>query len=303
MKALLLILVLLSATSTALAEAPQEMRVGRFIMGFYANSITELASRGDIEVSLNFWAKDILAEEAVKQQLQITETQAILFDSMQEMHDAANRGEIDLIVAPPLMIVRNFNPQELEDGFTGVMEVGKTDDILLVARKDKQIRSVADLRGKHFIMPNNDEMVEAFIDNLFLKQLKIGYKKALGTVESEKKASRIILDIYFNKADAGIVYRNAFSVMSELNPDIQEQLIIIDSYPTKTRNFSYFINHYPYRKEIIDIMMKTINDSPRVKQILEVFKTQTTAACTVEELQPYIEFEKEYQALKRKLKQ
>lgn len=297
-----LFLCILIGGAASEADEP-ELRPTRFIMGFYANSITELATRRDIEVSLNFWAKDILQEQASKKMLQVTEAKAVLFDNMQEMRAAAKRGEVDLIVAPPLMIVRNFNRDELEDGFTGMLQDGKPDDILLVARKDKHLNSVSDLRGKHFVMPDNDEMVEAFIDDLFLQKLKLGYRKALATVDIEKKASRIMLDIYFNKADAGIVYRNAYEVVTELNPDVMDKIAIIDSHPTKSRNFSYFVNHYPYSKELQEIMTTAGNQSARGKQILEVFKTQTIVPCKVEELNAYAEFETKYQNLKHRLKQ
>lgn len=294
----------LGALSGNLAWADeQQMRVARFRMGFYATSITERASRSDIEVSMNFWARDLLAEQAIKHKLQITDTQAILYDDIQEMRDAVKRGELDLIVAPPLMIVRNFNRDVLQDGFTGMLQDGKPDDILIVARKDKQINSVSDLRGKHFVIPDNDEMAEALIDSLFLQRLKIDYRQALGAVDFEKKVSRIMLDIYFNKADAGIVYRGAYETVTELNPEVLDKVVVIESYPNKSRNFSYFVNHYPYAKEIEQIMTTVINQSARAKQILEAFKTETTVPCKVEELEPYIKFDSEYQELRRRFKQ
>ncbi len=276
---------------------------GRFYLGFYGHSISEVASRSDIEVSMNFWTKDLLAEESRKININLTEIKAILYDSMQEMREAMLRGELDMIVGPPLLISQYFKREELTDGFTGMLEGKREDNILLIARNTNTITGVKDLKGKRLLVLEDDEFSEIFIDTLFLKQFNTSYKKVAASVEQQIKASRVVLDIYFNKADAGVVYRNSYEVMIELNPDIANTTKIIAEYPMKSKNFGYFIKGYPYAETMSKMAVNVLTKNSRSKQILEVFKTSELGYCSVQELDSFDNYYNEYKKLKKRARQ
>lgn len=273
---------------------------GRFHLGFYGHSISEMASRSDIEVSMNFWTKDLLAEESRKININLTEIKAILYDSMQEMREAMLRGELDMIVGPPLLISQYFKREELADGFTGMLEGKREDNILLIARNTQNITNIKDLKGKRLLVLEDDEFSEIFIDTLFLKQFNSSYKKIASSVEQQIKASRVVLDIYFNKADAGVVYRNSYEVMIELNPDIANATKIIAEYPMKSKNFGYFIKGYPYAETMSKMAVNLFSKNSRSKQILEVFKTSELGYCSVQDLDSFDNYYNEYKKLKKR---
>ena len=293
---------LLQCWLISLCVANEPMRQGRMVMGFYAHSITENASLSDIEVSLNFWAKDLIAEESHKMHLNFVESRAVLFDTMPEMHQAVLRGELDMIIAPPLAIMREFKREELEDGFTGMLADNQPDNLYLVVRSDKNITGIKDLSGKRLLLPEDDELAEVFIDTLFLKQFKTNYKAKIASVQKQTKGSRILLDIYFNKADVGVIYRNAYDVMVELNPDIARTVLVLEKLPIKNKNFSYFVKGYPYAHELSTMAIKSFRESARAKQILEVFRTPELNYCPLSELDFYEQFYTDYLRLKKGLK-
>lgn len=272
---------------------------GRFHLGFYGHSISEVASRSDIEVSMNFWTKDLLAEESRKININLTEIKAILYDSMQEMREAMLKGELDMIVGPPLLISKYFKREELADGFTGMLEGKRDDNILLIARNTHNISDIKDLKGKRLLVLEDDEFSEIFIDTLFLKQFNTSYKKIASSVEQQIKASRVVLDIYFNKADAGVVYRNSYEVMIELNPDIANATKIIAEYPMKSKNFGYFVKGYPYAETMSKMAVNLFSKNSRSKQILEVFKTSELGYCSVQDLDGFDNYYNEYKKLKK----
>lgn len=288
----------------AMADSPQANSKGkaRLIMGFYAHSVTEMASLSDIEVTLNFWVKEFMIEEARKIGIDVSESRAVLFDTISDMHDAMQRGELDMVIAPPLLLALNFKRDELEDGFTGMLVGNRPDALLFVGRADQGYQDVQALKGKKLALPEADEFAEMYLDSLFLKEFHRPVDQVAGSIEKQIKASRIVLDIYFNQVDAGIVYLNAYEVMVELNPDIAKQVIVISQYPIKARNFSYFVRGYPFAKEMSGLATGVFKNSVRSKQIMEVFKTPELTNCAVSELDAYEDFYHHYQELKAQFK-
>ena len=98
-------------------------------------------------------------------------------------------------------------------------------------------------------MIGNDELAEVFVDTLVLKDQHKSFKKMDMTLQFQKKTDRIVLDVYFDKADIGVAYKSAYDLMSEMNPDIKNKVKILEKYPIKARNFSFFRHDYPYIKE------------------------------------------------------
>lgn len=274
---------------------------GRLNMGFYASSISEQANRADIEVSLNFWAKDLLIVEAKKQNIDITSSSATLFNRIEELEQAFDRGELDMIVAPPLLIARYFKREKLGNGWMGVLADKKSDYLLLIARTDKNINSAKDLRGKRLTMQENDELADLFLDTEVLKALKKDYKDIGLTLQYQKKPNRIILDVFFDKADSAVIYKSTYDITTELNPDIKNKIKILAEYPVKSKNFSYFRFDYPFLKEL-NAASVNFNKSVRAQQILEVFKTPEIDYCKVEALDDFDKFYKDYLYLKQHVK-
>lgn len=284
------------------ASEPAVWAKTRLIMGIYSPSVTENASLSDVEVSMNFWAKDFMTEEARTIGIEITESRAALFDNMQDMHQAFQRGELDIVIGPPLTLSRYFKVSELQDGFTALVSDKKPESLLFIVRSDKPLQSISAFKGKHIALTDNDELAEMYLDSLFLQHVHQPVQRFVGQIDRQQKASRIVLDVYFNKVDGGLVYSNAFDVMADLNPDIANKIIVIEQYPIKSRNFSFFSNQYPYAKELSNLAAGAFQRSARAKQILEVFKASQITTCSVSELEAYEQFYQRYQLLKTQVK-
>ena len=199
-----------------------------------------------------------------------------------------------------MLIAKHFNRKDLGDGFVGVLEGKKPDRLLLITRIDKNINQIKDLRSKRLIINEDDELAEVFIDTLVLTELKLSYRD-IGLSIQHKKSNRSVLDVFFDKADAAVVYGSSYEIMTELNPNIKDTLNILAEYPIKGRNFSYFRHDYPLIKELNAVAM-AFNNSPRGKQILEVFRTQEIDYCNVNELDAFDQYYKNYLHLKQLVK-
>lgn len=275
-----------------------QQKEARLNMGFYFNSISEVANRTDIETSLNFWAQELFALEAKKHDFLIASSKAFIFERIEDMQESFDQGEIDLIIAPPLLISKYFKREKLSDGFVGVLEENKPEKLLLIARTDKNIHGVDDLPGKRLGLIDNDELADIFLDTLAFKELKKGYNDIGLTIQRQKKNNRIILDVFFNKTDAGVAYNSSYETMVELNPEIKNKITILEEFPVKGRNFSYFRHDYPISNLLIEVAVN-FSSNPRAKQILDLFKTPEVAYCKVSELDSYDNLYKDYLFLKK----
>ncbi len=271
----------------------------RLNIGYYFKTLNEFANRTDIEISLNFWTRELFDVEAKKHNFTITSaSHAFLFDSMEDLRDAFSNGQLDMILAPPLLINKYFKPEELGDGFVGVLAETQHEALILLARTDKNINTIKDIRGKRLAMINNDELAEVFIDTLVLKDQHKSYKKMNLSIQFQKKIDRIVLDVYFDKADIGVVFTSSYNLMVEMNPDIKNKVKILKEYPIKARNFSFFRHDYPYIKEFTEAGIDFPNMT-RGKQLLDVFKTSAIDYCKVEDLVVFKTFYNEYLQLKK----
>jgi phosphonate transport system substrate-binding protein len=273
----------------------------RLNMGYYANSITENANRTDVEISLNIWANELLQYEHKNNGFNISISKATLYDTMEDMRAAFDRGELDLINAPPLLISKYFKREELADGFIGVLPDHRQESIILIARDSLNIKNGKDLQGKRVEINENDQLAVIFLDSLMLNETHSSYKDGAVSILKQQKSDRIVLDVYFNKADAGVVYGSAYELMAELNPDIKNKVTIVKTYPIKARTFSYFRRDYPFINELHTGELKFIK-TVRGKQIMEVFRTPDIDYCTVDDLGPFEQLNKDYLALKKQAK-
>lgn len=262
-------------------------------LGIYYPPISDNVSRADVVVSFSLWVQEQANSVGVKA------ADVMLFDSIEEMSQAFDTGIINIISAPPLSIALHFNRENLADGFYGIRAPGKLNSVLLLARTDKNINSIKDLRGKRLIIPEHHELAEIFLDTLTLKNYHIPYKKLFSSIDILKKDKRIVLDLFFDKADVALVNEGAFELMKELNPQLNEKIKIIANYPTKSKSYAYVNKNYPFRQKIIDNYL-SMTMSVRGRQFLSLYQQDLLEACRVKELDAYDELVQEHQKLLKK---
>jgi hypothetical protein len=128
-----------------------------------------------------------------------------------------------------------------------------------------------------------------------LKNLKQASKQVFSEFVKTEDGNRMVLDLFFDKADIAVVYSSSFQTMAELNPQISDKLIIFYSYPIKSRNLTFFRKGYPYINDMREIA--TNLKTPRLQQIFDVFHTESIQPCSVNELSHYDELYREYKKL------
>lgn len=278
--------IFLTQASSALADAQV---TDQFRMGFYAPSLSDI-NRTDMQISLEYWAQEIASKQKLVKSAPVT-----IFSDIELMAQAIEHGELDMIVAPPLEMAIFFKRETLDDGFMSIQNENHQNSIIILVKKSNKINSAKDLNKKRLLIDKNDILSKVVLDNFLLKNLKQTAKQVFSNVIKAENGNRMVLDLFFDKADVAVVYSNAFQTMTELNPQIGEQLMALYSYPIKSRNLSFFRKGYPYNAEMREIA--TNLKTPRMQQIFEVFRTDFIEPCSVNELSSYDVLYREYKKL------
>jgi hypothetical protein len=293
----ILLVIFLNVLMSSVAFSEEALTGERFVMGVYYPSFKNLASRVDLEIGVNFWL------ENVNKTLNLQTANAKFYNDILEMRDAHQNGELDFVWAPPLLLAKHFNQTQLTDGFVGSPANGRDYGAVLLARKDKYSDKFTALKAKRLLVPENDELAKLFIDTITLKSYKRHFNQVFSDIVSKEKSSAIVLDLFFNRGDVGLVYKETYQLMLELNPEIAEQLTEIAMFSAKTPYFGYFSKSYPQQSR--DKIIKTVvalNQQPRAQQILNNLRLSNLVYCSIDELVPYLDLIAEYRLVNKGVK-
>ncbi len=261
-------------------------------IGFYLPVIRDVP-RKDVEVSLRFWIEELAAS------LNLTFKPIRFYDDLGELRQDMSAGTINYLVATSMGVAQHFSLKELSDGFGGYKAV--PDNLLLVVRGAAGIRRLADLSGKRVAMLDHDELSEVYLETLLLKTWGKPAASRLESVSREKRSSSLVHRLFFNQADAALIYRNAYETALALNPQVGQRLQVLKDYSFSGRSphIGLFSSHVSTEhREIITQGAMRLNETPRGRQVLEIYQADAIVVSTVRELAPFRELLGENRSLK-----
>lgn len=283
-------LCLLLTSLHLVSYAEETVSIPEIRMGFYYPAVYQIASRTEIILSLNIWAKEISNGIGVR----VADVQ--LFDDVHVMAKAFAKQEINFAVASPLTFALHFDRKTLAECFYGSRADNAQDAVLLIAQAKDNINSILDLQHKRLIMPENDELAAVFLNTLTLEASGKKAPQFFSEILLGAKTNRAILDVFFNKADAAIAMQASYEVMNTLNPQLKEQLKIIDSYPIKSKAYSFLHKDFEGRKLVADSYLGLVKTA-RGRQLLEVYQQQSVQECSTQDLVAFDQLNAKFLAL------
>lgn len=278
-------------------DQPLPVSPQRFFMGIYYPSIANLVTRADFQVAINVWLEEF------SDPLQLTPTRAILFENMDSLKQAFVAGELDFIMAPPLLLAKHIDRSLLADGFVGTASDGTEYGMVLIARRDAGVQTLAQMRGKVLMLPKNDLLAATFMDMLSLKTFRQHFRKVFKEIHTKKRESAVVLALFFKQADVGLSNAEVFNLMVELNPQLQQSLAVLAKFPTKSPNYGYFHSDFPVHvRQAITEKVKELNQQPRPQQVLQALRMVSLVPNAVDNLTVFDSLLDEYRSLETGVK-
>ena len=284
-----LALALLASCAWVRAEPPP------VAIGFYLPVIRDVP-RKDVEVSLRFWIDELGA--SVKLRFKPIR----FYENITDLRRDMKSGEINFMVVTSMGVVQNFSPNELADGFSGLKDT--PDHLFLVVRRSAGIRGLPDLMGKRLALLGGDELSEVYLETLLMKAGAKSLQNTLPGVVREKRSASLVHRLFFDQADAALVYRNAYEAALAMNPQIGQQLQVLEAYSFKGRSphISLFSSNVSAQDaQTITKATMTLENTPRGRQVLDIYNADHMTMTTVQDLEPFRELLAQHRALKAAL--
>jgi hypothetical protein len=196
-------------------------------------------------------------------------------------------------------VVQYFSMDELQDGFSGLKDV--PDHLFLVVKRASGIRSPADLASKRVAILEGDELSEVYLDTLMMKALGKAAVTGAPSVTHEKRSSTLVHRVFFNQADAALVRRNTYEAALAMNPQIGQQLQVLEAYSFKGRSphiglFSARVA--PQDAQAITRSAMTMGSTARGRQVLDIYNADSMVLTKVTDLEPFVDLLTQYRTLK-----
>jgi ABC-type phosphate/phosphonate transport system substrate-binding protein len=286
---MLLALALTLVSADAAAPTAETMRIA-----VHLDALRD-TNRADVEASMKVWAEEIMKVLEVPAEIRF-------YENLADIRRDLNSGRVNFVIADGINLLRHFDVNDFSDGFGGG---GANESILLlVARRGAGIESPRDLSGKRVVLLSQNEISDLVLETLCLRHLKRDCGRAGLVVDKESRSQRQVFNLFFGKADAAVVRGYAFELAVELNPQIREQVRVLERIPIYPGALGLFGRQTdPAFREYVIGKVPSIQKHPRGQQILQVMQTERVIRFPRSILDPIQALLREHESLRRRVAQ
>jgi ABC-type phosphate/phosphonate transport system substrate-binding protein len=274
--ALLVTILLAQCFGAAVASdvRAKETNQTRFRFGFSSATFTDV-NENDAKAGMKVWGQMLFKERGLP-----VDPEPIILKDPEAIAEALRSQSIDAITLNTDEYWKL--DKELRAGpFIGGVNDGRiTEEYVLLVHQDSKIERVEDLRGRSLNVFQNSRMCLApvWLDTVLLQA---GFPPAVEfcRVTPINKLAKVVLPVFFRQADACLVTRHAFKIMSELNPQVSQRLKVLAMSPELVpTGFCFRRDYTDPLKETIVAELARIKDSPAGAQVLTLFQSGSLEA-------------------------
>lgn len=280
---------LLALTCQFAAVAARAADLPVMKMGFYMPTIRD-ANLADVKLGLQVWADELGKAYGYR-------VATSTYNDVDEVRAAVNRERLHMVNAAGMELAEIFQAHDIQGGFAKRTR-GADEGIVLVVAQASPIRNFADLRGKRLLRLGQDRLSEVYLETQCLKAARVACHEFL-TLADEKRELQLAHAVFFGKADAALLTLSALQTAGELNPQVLGKLRAIQEWKTSAMVFGMLTSHADPKLKSTVMAQSDIGSStePRMRQMLNLFKTDYVVAVGPDALEPYWALLKEYRAL------
>jgi phosphonate transport system substrate-binding protein len=279
-------------SDSAATRMPSHLRVGYTIDKF-----------SDVDVNDAKAAVKVWMDMIVKRRGAATKTELLTYQDLPSLEKAIRDKKIDLVFLYPeeYLEIKNRIPFEPVAISTPLNDLVKRFSVLV--RKDRGIQEVRGLRGRGILVERseNSGLLNLWFETLLMREGALSARDFFLNVRETNKTSQAVLPVFFGQADACVVSHSAFGIMTELNPQLSQEIAVIALSAGYIRGVVCMSTsfHEKYGGLVEEIL--SIHAEAQGKQILTLIKVNRMVPFESSYLETVEALLREHRALKLKL--
>jgi ABC-type phosphate/phosphonate transport system substrate-binding protein len=242
-----------------------------FRIGFIGSMFSDV-NENDAKAAVKVWGALIANEQNIP-----TSPDPAIFKDIEAVRRSLREKKVDavgitLIEYAQLLPEISFSPIFLTYNAGSL-----TERYVLLTHRDGPIKKLADLGGRSLYMHTNPRacLAPLWLDDLLMQQGHPTAARLIGKIVKESKLAKVLLPVFFHQADACVVTRNGFDTMSELNPQISRQLVVLaESSAMVPAVFAFRADYNPSFKEKLIAGINALKTTPAGRQVLTIFHSE-----------------------------
>jgi ABC-type phosphate/phosphonate transport system substrate-binding protein len=267
-----------------------------FRIGLSAEMFTEV-NENDARAAMRAWGLTVARDRNIP-----VEPDPKVFRDHREMLAALQKKELDVLAIST--VGYDFLRRKVPFGSIFIVRVGGqlTEEYLLVAHRSGPVKSLKDLAGRHVQLSREVRLCLApiWLDTLLLKQGLEPLESFAGRITRTDRISQTLLPVFFRQVDACIVTRRGFETMVELNPQIGQQLAVIESSPPLVPAvFAFRADYAPPCLDDLREGVSNLHNTAAGRQVLLVFNSDRIEEQPLSLLEPALELLKTHTRLSK----
>jgi len=251
----------------AAAQAPAPIRLN---IGFSLRVMGK-SNRNDLTAAMKAWLLTMARERKVE-----VDPNVQIFDRFEDLLQAMRLKQLDVVSVgmDDFLLLEKAVP--LSGMFVNQTGGKITDQYVLLVRRDRAVKGLADLRGQSIIVLEQGHTLLAplWLDTELMRRHLPVAARFFGKVSYATKPSLAIMPLFFKQADAVMMNQAAFATACELNPQMGKDLTVLMASPEVLSAVgAYRANANPasaafYREEAM-----RLGETPGGRLILNLFQT------------------------------
>ncbi|MCK5327016.1 MAG: PhnD/SsuA/transferrin family substrate-binding protein [Candidatus Latescibacteria bacterium] len=267
-------------------------------IGFSKSYFSDVGVR-DAKAAIEVWAKEVVGTAVAHYT-----PSAVVFSTLRSMENAIRNGEVEMITLRSPDYLRIKDKVALEPVAIATVTETVGDEYVLLVHRDRDITGIGQLKDGAVFMQKmgQSSVARMWLDILLMKEGFFEKAPFFVRIEEVKKESQGVLKVFFKQAVACVVRRSTYDTMSELNPQIREQLTVLMRSPRYATDVFCFTNslHGTDREHLKKACLR-LERFPTGRQILTLFKQGRVLPFKSSYLESVEELFREYQDIKARL--
>lgn len=265
----------------------------------YSSKVFYEVDLKDAQVAIDLWTSEI-SQQLGNPLMPSTE----ILSDLDQMVEAVQRKTVDMVAITSVDFLRVRDGIDLEPSIVGVTSDRTDEELVILVREGSGIESLEQLRGGRMLLPAgyaSESVAMVWLETLLMKNDCYEVDSFFREMKQVSKPSQAVLPVFFGQAEAGLVSRRSFDVMTEMNPQLGNELRVVEQSPGFIKYmFCFRADYDPEMKQLIRDEAVRMGEYPKGRQILTLFKQDHVTEFEEEYLRNVVELLDEYVALKRK---